>query len=339
MLLCSGHGTCPESECVCSDGWQGPLCDEEAPICGINETLIDQTCIANECIFPVLGGHEPTVCNGVGMCVYKHGEYRCLCESGYKLISGMGCMPLDCYDVDTGALCAQGECVQGESGYRCKCDTGYVSFGNRCLSTDCVALVDGQPTECSGMGKCVANQYRGVNGGSYSCKCRDPMMGELCQECNEEVGHVIDGSCVHESCVDFDEEGEALECGGAGLCEEVAEVFICACQAGALPLGRTCVFETCVSDIETMEVCGGHGACKVGVCQCERGWKGQLCQATTSSGLSGGAIAGIVLGVLAVLVAITLGIYFGLRRRKRSYAQMPGHGEGEESRSSDSGAE
>lgn len=325
-VMCSGHGTCPGESCVCEEGWEGPLCSDVTRECGLNETAIGDNCIPNSCVFPAMGSDEPAECNGVGVCVYKHAQYTCSCDSDYKLVDGMGCMPMACYDVDTGLLCAHGKCLQEGRAYFCSCEDGFVSLGNRCMSELCDSSAWGDKVvECNGMGKCVESED------GYICRCQEPVTGPLCLECNLSVGHVIEGECISNSCVDMDADGVAIECGDAGICEYVAGIYVCQCDSDALPVGKSCVPKACISDAGSLEVCGGHGVCRDELCACSSGWGGELCQDEQPAGLSGGAIAGIVLGVLSAVSLSGLGVYLCLRKRRASYARLSDSSETEDS--------
>ncbi|KAM5288708.1 growth arrest-specific protein 6 [Ctenodactylus gundi] len=121
--------------CLCKDGWEGRLCNQDVDECDQRDKVCDQVCL-----------------NSLG-------SFHCSCHSGYELSpDGRACKDVDeCVDTE---VCGDARCQNLPGSYSCLCDEGY-TFSTRektCQDVD----------ECQ-QGRC---EQTCVNSpGSYTCLC------------------------------------------------------------------------------------------------------------------------------------------------------------------------
>eukprot|EP00727_Mastigamoeba_balamuthi_P004624 m51a1_g1416 putative low quality protein: tenascin-x (2078) ;mRNA; f:40510-48712 len=302
---CSSHGTCDMSDghCVCDNatGWQPPSCD------------INSCSHLNGCTSKTRGLCDTK--RGVCNCVYPY--YGDMCEYMWctKNCSGHGACnhttgKCSCNDTWQGTDCSAPvvPCLNGCSGHgicnthngTCKCYTRYYP------PSDC-SLKLCQPANCSGNGKCIDH-----NG---TCQCNYGWSGPACAtasrpcpgcsahgRCNSWTGECVCNSgwsganCTVAKCIPA--------CLNGGVCNPTTAVCecpkpygppICAfkdlkCPSNCNNHGKCLDNSTCAcygswqppncSWAACPGSCGAHGTCDTtrGVCVCESGYYGNLCQ-------------------------------------------------------------
>uniref|UniRef100_A0A0L8GNU4 EGF-like domain-containing protein n=1 Tax=Octopus bimaculoides TaxID=37653 RepID=A0A0L8GNU4_OCTBM len=169
------HGTCREPwECNCARNWGGILCNKDLNYCGTYQ--------------PCLNGG---ICQNT-----KPDEYSCTCSKGF---SGGNCEIVD-RDCETNPCENGGTCVIAANGVSCICAPGWT--GSLC-ETD---IDECASNPCMNNGWCE-NQ---VNG--YKCHCRPGWQGAQCQL---DVDECKDSTCVN-----------------AIYCRNLQGSYECQCQAG-----------------------------------------------------------------------------------------------------------
>ena len=129
-------------QCLCRDGYEGPLCDR-----AIND------CVSDPCM------------NG-GSCIDEHNGFRCVCPSGY---TGDKCQT-NIDDCVRQPCLNGGTCIDLVDAYKCHCRPGFL--GELCQTNvdDCTAR------PCANGGTCID----GVN--NFTCHCRQGWKGFYCTE-------------------------------------------------------------------------------------------------------------------------------------------------------------
>ncbi len=294
---CSGQGTCMLGYCSCYPGYAGASCDLHVPC--PNECSHHGDCIAGRCICDFdysgadcsrMGSVRATLATGPE-CLNKcsgHGH----CQSG-ACVCAVGFTGADC---SAEVLCpsnctGHGLCWHGD----CFCDPGY-------NGTHCGVYV-GCPGEggvdCSGHGDCSHGK----------CFCYPGFKGSLCEE--QPMAKLQDASFAQAKC---DKDAAGNECSGHGVCELGACMCaggwygrdcsaistagecpngcsqrgicnaqgMCQCEAGfvGLDCSKQSVQAIQAQAAQCLQKCGGpgsHGVCNLGVCVCEPGYTGDVC--------------------------------------------------------------
>lgn len=168
-LACGLHGECRivdgDATCVCSDGFDGEVCDECEPAFVLER---------GACIAPCDASGAPS-CNGRGACENADGVAICACEAPYR---GDACS--EC--VDGFALKADGTCTPdcGDCGSDAYCDDETGACVQRCGDGILDLALGEQCDPGRDVDGCVACQ---LDGRYESCS-------------NDDVGQVtLDGRC------------------------------------------------------------------------------------------------------------------------------------------------
>eukprot|EP00494_Astrolonche_serrata_P022596 UN22853 len=111
--LCQNDGECqeltPGFRCVCSNGWEGEVCDEDV----------------NECV-------SGDVCPVNASCKNTIGHYKCSCNPGF-MANGAFCIDIDECSLNTHSCdTTNSECVNTEGSFDCRCNPGYIREGLLC---------------------------------------------------------------------------------------------------------------------------------------------------------------------------------------------------------------
>lgn len=300
-VVCAGHGTCAEAQCLCDQGF----------------TLSSSGCYPSNCV-SITGQVCPN-----GSCVKRFEKYYCECPAGYSLVD-RACYPSACVAID-GTVCHhyRGQCkyVPHLQDFRCHCPDGYagrtcaicastaLSNGTDCIPEVCVTFRGDSnaglpPIICGGVGtchqdfddqstcicatsalptrdrrcadpECVEDGVACNNHGYCSdhvCHCDAEHYGTLCEK---EIDHCSLGfkfvealaECLPRQCV-----FNRTECGGHGACIGESVRAFCLCDPGyLLHHERKCIPPSC---IVRGEVCP-NGWCTgslVEGCRCQEGY-------------------------------------------------------------------
>ncbi|RJO68566.1 MAG: hypothetical protein C4523_07415 [Myxococcales bacterium] len=212
------HGHCKDSatssECVCDEGYAGPLCDDCAEGYAWDELRCTPAagCAGVEC--------------GRGDCVAEDGAVRCDCDEGWAGDACERCA--DTYHEEAGECyadtpcrpdpCAHGRCREAGESFVCQCDAGYA--GERCDQCAEGWTPEGLVCAPSSGDPCAPNP------------CNDPNK-TLCEivaglaVCRCDAGyHENDGGqCVEDTSCD-----PVTTCSSHGAC--TGNGLECACEAG-----------------------------------------------------------------------------------------------------------
>lgn len=253
---CSGHGSCTESGCVCSDAWKGSICD--IPRCEEN-------------------------CNERGKCIHE----KCICQEGWH---GSTCHIKRCpSDCSGNGYCFNGtcHCSSGFQGSNC---SEVVHRGSSVV----VKLKSSRPSlprpgldgfkETASLHKLAAQQCpddcnnRGVCSPAGKCRCDAGYSGPSCEAfcpnaCSGQ-GRCIEGGCLCFAGFSGVDCSVQSCCNGHGSCEVPGT---CVCDAGWG--GPECSVELLCTD----PTCSHHGTCLEGHCKCEDGWGGESCAIPTGT--------------------------------------------------------
>ncbi|PIK61109.1 hypothetical protein BSL78_01934 [Apostichopus japonicus] len=286
--VCTGHGECNNGSCNCDplQGWRGAVC--QIPGCpGFGEDCTghgDCNSALHECScdpgWTGVGCHVPDCpgepdCFDRGFCNTTYESPRCTeCEKGWM---GRGCeiecthgvhMPMN----SDQCLCDPGwvgiSCNSECSGHGvivndiciCDYDTGWK--GEVCDVPGCPGLFN---LDCSGRGACESAQH--------ICTCDAGWRGLGCEvadcpgepDCNNYIG-ICDDSFDPPRCVNCSDGwmGEACEEPCIFGYQDPPNSGNCHCLDGYSGVG---------CDAE----CSTHGEVKDGICNCDKEWKGPLC--------------------------------------------------------------
>ncbi len=309
---CSGHGWCdPSTGCTCMLGYAGEDCGRSACLDATDDPLA-----------------HPKGCHGRGHCVCDRVARRCECEC-YVGYAPPFCARTTCQD-DCHAHEGQGQCVLG----KCQCAAGFRGVAcatevcphacspphGRCVDGEClcevgwrgracdVSTCPGEPTACSGRGRCDVNHLSEVR-----CLCDKGYKGDDCsvplnstagrrecaaRHCGGEVCHPLPPCrrlphrrarprpCCSHVCrlPNLSRTQRRGHCrfddARSVRCEDGSNCGPCICNPGWT--GLDCTQPLCP------ESCSGHGWCTDAGCQCYPGFEGRDCaQPTCPKGCSG----------------------------------------------------
>ncbi|TNJ30657.1 High cysteine membrane protein [Giardia muris] len=310
--VCTGHGTCSGSACVCDQGYAGQFCST----CDTGYSLSPTgACVQNTCV---------NNCGEKGQCIYNEDsmEFKCRCTDIHFIVRDGWCQRPLCALVDpaTGrqSICNHlGTCDPEER--TCICEHGAAKLANNlCLFPECFTNTTGplDPSNpnhiCNGRGICAHR-----TGTTGTCQCHDGYQTDpVTQHCHP-VG-----------CFPSKSSSNGV-CGGNGACTDYGS---CICNEGyTLTDGHGCVPKACVGE---KDICSGFGDCTLVdtayVCTCPDGFSssGPHCVPNTRGGFTTGQMVGISLGVAAVTVLIgggALGIARCIINKKGKYTRLSSH--------------
>jgi hypothetical protein len=252
--ICTGHGKCSNTKCVCDAEWAGLQCELKG------------------C---------PENCNNNGECDHNLGQ--CKCNAGFR---GKTCATaVKCINNCTnhGSCVYDIENVNGMPKFDgvCKCHAGF--SGADCSEMQCPLGLPNQfaksEEECSGDIHGDCNSKTGV------CSCKPGFGGFACEfSCPS-------GTPSHSGRITDDQgKGTPTEgalwnngsrptiglghgaCSGHGLCVTSADGKArCQCEEGLSG-------PACDQEQQCEKGCSGHGRCFRGECVCEIGYRGSLCE-------------------------------------------------------------
>ncbi|KAE8302989.1 High cysteine membrane protein EGF-like [Giardia duodenalis] len=228
-------------------------------------TLSSGQCISTRCVNSVTSDKKE--CGGNGRCAYTDGTgYECQCNSGYKTVTvGRNIYPCISENCLAGeSMCSgHGECVNNG----CSCNKGYT--GSKCEScatgyreTNSVCYLDECPQSGCGLAEAGTCAFTGLQ---YQCSCN--------------TGFVLDTetkACRRPLCTYIDPfDGQAKICYNMGTCAQSGSTGKCVCNQGTVALNdNICVFENCITNKDSSEICEGKGVCErspesnTGICVC-----------------------------------------------------------------------
>lgn len=325
---CNGHGMCrADGKCTCNVGYSGASCDSSCA----NECSHNGDCIEGACL--CFAGFLGMDCSMTGCCS-GHGTCddpgSCVCKAGW---SGPDCsIKLLCPDAGCSGhgTCTDGQChcALGFSGPSCAIETGGCAFAcgaqgacnpisHRCecakgtAGPTCSETVKSCPQNCNHHGLCMNGE----------CMCGSGWTGEDCNEryfkpgqpfppVDEVAGGALSGTVASDQLgsqgapinTDLHEGGEAgadhstrgalgggafasgsnsflaaaahrIVCGDGGLCSGHGQcnTKVGNCECEAMFSGELCERQKCPGFENGLE-CSGHGLCELGHCQCAAGW-------------------------------------------------------------------
>lgn len=249
--VCSGHGFCNGTVCLCERFYDGVYCDIDVP-CDINETFIAGVCVSNACVTKRVlpdGSTVFEVCNNHGVCTQHQ-----------KAQDARATAVCDCADNFVGLVCDA--CPEGfqqleKSSIVYNLTSPNFSSPDICLPTACILngtqsllsprddkkyVICGNHGTCSiAEAKCVCDQAYVFNqsNGCLPAACYNATTGAYC----------TGGKCVNEHCE----------------CNTDQEVYHC-----------ECVSILC-EDPGTKVVCNDHGSCVDTACKCDVIYAGEFC--------------------------------------------------------------
>lgn len=264
--VCSDRGICAGTRCVCDSGYNGPTCEYKVVDCEPGFVSAQETCYPEACI------SDESVCGGHGRCIWNNDGAACACNDGFVFYENT-CIYASC--IVNGIVCPHGTYDASMNPPRCICPTDYIGRNSVCYPSSCVTNSQTNPPQlCHSAGSCDFDT--GV------CSCNPTNSGPTCEECSSEAT-LIDGVCQPWSCIDERNSDALSVCSGKGTCiaysgRDVFDVcYMCSCDSGyeTVP-GGICVPNSCVT--ASLIICSNRGTCTDGVCKCNEGYSGALCE-------------------------------------------------------------
>lgn len=265
---CSGAGTCSgvDGPCVCSNGFQGPIC--EIVVC----SSVPST--------------SSGVCTGHGTCIAPN---TCSCDGAFF---GSNCELLHACNgilANVSTTCtSRGNCTGSDT---CSCRAGY--FGQFCQLSNCSSIPSNSPSVCSSNGDCIDTNV---------CSCKFSTTGKNCEinhcfglssvsagvcsahgtcirfaTCVCQTGYFGENCDITFTCYGFESFDVSNVCSGGGKCVGSDE---CSCSGdGSSFFGAKCDIRQCFGVLSNDSECNGHGDCfpLVQECLCDRNYRGDNC--------------------------------------------------------------
>lgn len=309
---CNGHGACEEGACVCDIGYTGSWCDSCAPgftgypncrMCFSNSdcppgrpVCADGFCWSVKCLWD-------GQCPAGQKCVYNSCRPACNTQADC-MSSGTVCDPIttsciQCQteDVSCDPLCQVGTyCVETT----CVLDICDPPCGDElsCVEGYCVG-------RCSVGEKCAQNFCTDVCTSNADCSYPTPICNSnvgVCVECYTDDDCDSGEKCLKNLCIPGCNVD--IDCGGSLICDmDAGDCYLDCIDDSDCPLSQVCESEkcifgcgedrdclqdficlrssdepgSCVRDPCPSNSCSGHGTCSRGICNCDTGYAGVIC--------------------------------------------------------------
>ncbi|XP_061182283.1 mucin-like protein [Saccostrea echinata] len=178
--------------CVCKQGWEGVLCDNDIDECNSSSSPCVDT---NEDCINTIGsymckcraGYEKSnnACIDINECEVQspcahnctntNGGYNCTCHVGYELVDSSNCS-----DIDECLAYKCHNCSNSPGGFDCSCNDGY-SLNVSTFSCHNIDECDEGIHNCAGNATCLDTD------GGYNCTCLEGFQGngEGCTVCED----------------------------------------------------------------------------------------------------------------------------------------------------------
>lgn len=229
---CDANATCTNNvggrSCACNTGYEGN---------GVTCTDVNECATAN-------GG-----CAAFAQCTNLAGGRSCACQPGF---SGDG---VSCANNDECAanatICgpaSAGSCTDTPGAYACMCRPGYTLENGTCVDLNECATNNGgcsanaTCTNTTGSRSCACNG--GWSGDGVTCACTGESDASLCARAGQNCGALT----ATDNCGTVRSLASCGSCGNNATCGTGAASGVCACNAGYVGNGTTCVVDqTCTA--------------------------------------------------------------------------------------------